>query len=67
MLLAVRVKGLNAAIVGYCPGEVNSPGVKAICVLEGTLVAVPLEQIELRRLPKRLRKASQTVEKGEVA
>lgn len=56
MLLAVRVQGLNAAIVGYAPD--GRGAVKAIVVMDGMLHAVALDQLELLNLPKKLRKRS---------
>lgn len=56
MLLLVRVKGKDAAIVGYAPGN-NGP--LAVVVMDGRLDSVPLSDVDLRmkQFPKRLRRA----------
>lgn len=55
MRLLVKVNGKPTIIVGYGPGEGGVP--KAIVVLDNRLHAVALSDIELPKLPKRLRKA----------
>ena len=56
MNLAVKYNGLDAFIIGYCPDESGSP--QAIMICEGTLVSDYLCNIELNRLPKKLRKSN---------
>lgn len=54
MILLCRVHGVPAAIVGYAPGPEGSP--RAIVVMDGRLEAIALADVELRKLPKPLRK-----------
>ena len=55
MRLLVKVSGIDAMIIGYCPSEGGGP--LAIVVVDGGLQAVPLSEIELLRLPKPLRRS----------
>lgn len=52
--LAVKYHGLNAMIVGYCPDNEGAP--RAIMICNGELVGDYLCEVQLEKLPKRLRK-----------
>lgn len=54
MLLLCKIHGRPAAIVGYGPGEKGQP--RAIVVMDGGLKAIRLDEVELPKLPKALRR-----------
>ena len=64
-MLLVRVKGQDAAIVGYAPGN---DGPLAVVVMDGRLNAVRLSDVDLRmkQFPKRLRRALKQRHKAKV-
>jgi hypothetical protein len=55
-MLLVKVRGADALIIGYGPGDGGTP--KAIVVLAGAIEAVPLTDVKLvmGQFPKRLRR-----------
>lgn len=52
MLLLVRYKGQDGAIVGYAPGPKGVP--LAVVVTNSSLVYAKLEELELLQLPRKL-------------
>jgi hypothetical protein len=58
-MLLVRVNGLDGAVVGYAPGPC---GPQAIVVLGDEFRAVSLDQLELVKLPKGLKKSKEKID-----
>lgn len=54
MTFFVKVNGKEGFIIGYGPGPKGEP--RAIVVMDNKLKAVPLAEIELAKMPKKIRK-----------